>query len=93
VRRAVPPTLTIGAGVCAGVAGSVALSHGRFVLGGALTFVGVLLLARPTSIWSAPAAETPSRARCRIALLGVCLLTAFLRLYQLEPPGPGATMR
>jgi hypothetical protein len=68
------------------VAGSVAISQGRFLLGGVLSLIGVLLLERPVSIWSGH--PTPLRPRQRrLALLAVCALAILLRVYHFEPPG------
>lgn len=71
----------------AGIAGSLALMWGWFAIGGALLLTSVLVLRWPGSIWdSAPAPALSPRAR-RLALLGVCALAVFFRVYHLNQPG------
>lgn len=65
----------------------MAVSRGEFFIGGALTFVGVLLLRWPASIWPAQAATPLPQGRRRLALLAVCAVAVLLRAYHLEPPG------
>jgi hypothetical protein len=71
----------------AGINGSLELMWGHFAIGGALILVSVLALRTPRSIWSADApAELAPRTR-RSALLGVCAVAVFFRIYRLNQPG------
>jgi 4-amino-4-deoxy-L-arabinose transferase-like glycosyltransferase len=71
----------------AGIAGSLQLMWGQFAAGGALLAASALLLRWPRSIWHGPPLAEPSPRARRLALLGVCALAAFFRLYHLNPPG------
>jgi 4-amino-4-deoxy-L-arabinose transferase-like glycosyltransferase len=71
----------------AGIAGSLELMWEHFAVGGALLFASVLLLRWPRSIWSDTAVAEPSPRVRRGALVAVCLLAAFFRVYQLNQPG------
>jgi predicted membrane-bound mannosyltransferase len=71
----------------AGIAGSLAMLYGRFAAGAALFLASVVLMRWPVSIWDgAPAPELSPRVR-RAALLAVCALAVFFRVYQLNQPG------
>jgi 4-amino-4-deoxy-L-arabinose transferase-like glycosyltransferase len=71
----------------AGIDGSLELMWGHFAIGGALILVSVLALRTPRSIWGADApAELAPRTR-RLALLGVCAVAVFFRVYRLNQPG------
>ena len=70
-----------------GIAGSLALMWGRFALGGALFIASVVLMRWPVSIWDGEPVRELSPRRCRIALLAVCALAVFFRVYRLNQPG------
>jgi hypothetical protein len=75
------------AATAAGVAGALELAAGHFAAGAAWLVVSVLLLRWPRSIWAGaePDALTP-RTR-RLALLAICGVAVFFRVYQLNQPG------
>ena len=71
----------------AGVAGSLELMWGHFGLGGALLAGSVLMLRWPHSIWSGPPPFELSPGMRRLALLAVCAVAVFYRVYYLNQPG------
>ena len=70
-----------------GVWGALLLMWGRFAPGGALLALSVCAFRWPGSIWSDRSGEDLTRAQRTVALVAVCGVATFFRLYQLEPPG------
>lgn len=71
----------------AGIAGSLAVARGRFASGWALLLISVLLLRWPASLWSGEPSDRLSRRGRVLALVAVCAVAAFFRLYRIEQPG------
>jgi hypothetical protein len=75
------------AATAAGIAGALALSAGRFTAGGAWLLVSVLLLRWPRSIWACADLDDLSPRVRRLALLAICGVAVFFRVYHLNQPG------